>query len=58
VGNSRQSYGGYGVYSYGNCCQTPRVSKRIYLYAQELNYFLYILFRLNILHTFGFYVVV
>jgi hypothetical protein len=22
MGNSRHSYRGYGVYSYGNCCQT------------------------------------
>ena len=27
VGNSRHSYGVYGVYSYGNCCQTLRVTK-------------------------------
>lgn len=25
--NSRHSYRGYGVYSYGNCCQTLRVNK-------------------------------
>lgn len=33
VGNSRHSYRVYGVYSYGNSCQTLRVTKFIYSFA-------------------------
>ncbi len=29
AGYSRRSYGGYGVYSYGNCCQTLYIIKPI-----------------------------